>query len=183
MIETAVESSRDAIARVATKLFAKHGYAGTSLRQIATEIGLDPALIIRHFGSKEGLFLATISLDGRFETLFDGPLEELGHKMVVGLFDDRDPTMLDYFAALVRCSDLPMVQQRLRETGLNGFLTPLAARLPGPDADLRARLILAQVNGLLLQLAVVIDPVLRAATAQAIASLYAPALQALIDGA
>lgn len=183
MIESAVDgSSREAIARVATRLFAQHGYAGTSLRMIAAEVGLDPALTIRYFGSKESLFLETISLDGRFATLFEGPIDDLGRRILLSLLNGRDTTMLDYFAALVRCSDLALVQQRLRDTAATGFLAPLIRRLGGAGADLRARLILAQVNGLLVQLAVVVDPVLRAQSAEQIADAYAPALQALIDG-
>jgi AcrR family transcriptional regulator len=177
----ASQSSRQAIAKVAARLFAEHGYAGTSLRQIAGETGLDAALIIRYFGSKESLFLETISLDGRFTALFDGPLEELGHRVIVGLLTDADASTLDYFSALVRCSDLNSVPARLRATSLTGFLEPLIARLPGPNAPLRARLVLAQINGLLLHLGVVVDPLLRALTAQELADAYAPALQALIN--
>jgi AcrR family transcriptional regulator len=176
------ETSKQAIVRVATRMFARHGYAATSLRQIAREVGVDAALIIRHFGSKEALFLESIVFDEGYETLFDGPLDSLGRRIVIGLVGGEGADMYEYYAALVRCSDLMSVQERLRDTAGRGFLEPLAARLDGPDADLRARLILAQVNGLLHHLAVVVDPTLRALSPERLADAYAPALQALIDG-
>lgn len=39
----------------ALNLFAEHGYRGTTVRQIATRADVSPALVIHHFGSKEGL--------------------------------------------------------------------------------------------------------------------------------
>lgn len=43
------------IRRAALRLFAQRGYDATSLRAIARAAGTSPALIIHHFGSKEGL--------------------------------------------------------------------------------------------------------------------------------
>ncbi|GAB3397762.1 hypothetical protein GCM10027568_33840 [Humibacter soli] len=44
----------------ATTAFAKHGYVGASLREIAENVGVTSAAILRHFGSKEGLLLAVL---------------------------------------------------------------------------------------------------------------------------
>lgn len=41
-------------------MFAKQGYEATSLREIARLAGVDPALMVHHFGSKEGLWLAVV---------------------------------------------------------------------------------------------------------------------------
>jgi len=46
--------------RHARKIFAKHGYAATSVRAIAREAGVDAALLAHHFGSKETLWEAVI---------------------------------------------------------------------------------------------------------------------------
>ncbi|PZQ88265.1 MAG: TetR/AcrR family transcriptional regulator [Leifsonia xyli] len=48
---TAAARIRDA----AVRLFGARGYAHTSVREIATEAGVSPALVIHHFGSKESL--------------------------------------------------------------------------------------------------------------------------------
>jgi pimeloyl-ACP methyl ester carboxylesterase len=39
----------------ASRLFAVHGPAAVTVRQIATAAGVSPALVVHHFGSKEGL--------------------------------------------------------------------------------------------------------------------------------
>ena len=51
---------RERILSAATEVFARHGYAGSSLRQIASEVGVTPAAILVHFGSKEGLLMAVL---------------------------------------------------------------------------------------------------------------------------
>lgn len=40
---------------VALDLFPRNGFEGTTVRSIAEEAGVSPALVIHHFGSKEGL--------------------------------------------------------------------------------------------------------------------------------
>ena len=44
----------------ARRLFADKGYAGASTREIATDAGVNEALIFRHFGNKVGLFRAAV---------------------------------------------------------------------------------------------------------------------------
>jgi AcrR family transcriptional regulator len=46
---------------VAKKRFARDGYSGTTVRDIADEAGVNVALISRYFTSKEGLFEACLS--------------------------------------------------------------------------------------------------------------------------
>lgn len=48
-------TSRAIIRDAALRLFADHGADGVTVRQIAAAARVSPALVIRHFGSKEGL--------------------------------------------------------------------------------------------------------------------------------
>jgi AcrR family transcriptional regulator len=50
----------DALLRSARKVFATQGYEAASVREIARQAGVDPALIVHHFGSKEGLWVAVV---------------------------------------------------------------------------------------------------------------------------
>jgi AcrR family transcriptional regulator len=50
----------DGILQAALRSFAQGGYEGTNLRRIAAEAGVDVALIAHHFGSKLGLWKATV---------------------------------------------------------------------------------------------------------------------------
>lgn len=49
------EVVKDRILKVATGLFAEHGVNGIGIRRIADEAGINHALIIRYFGSKDKL--------------------------------------------------------------------------------------------------------------------------------
>ena len=62
--------TRDAILAVARRRFATRGYDATSLRGIATEAKVDPALLIHYFGTKEGLFVAATGLPAGLSELF-----------------------------------------------------------------------------------------------------------------
>ena len=54
------DSKRDEILRAALRAFAQGGYEGTNLRRVAADADVDVALIAHHFGSKLGLWKATV---------------------------------------------------------------------------------------------------------------------------
>ena len=45
---------------VAERVFAEAGYSGTSIETIAAQAGVTKPLVYRHFGSKEGIYLACL---------------------------------------------------------------------------------------------------------------------------
>ncbi len=58
--ELAAQATRDAILRAATKVFARHGFAGGRVEQISKAAKSYDRMIYYYFGSKEGLFIAVI---------------------------------------------------------------------------------------------------------------------------
>jgi TetR/AcrR family transcriptional regulator, regulator of cefoperazone and chloramphenicol sensitivity len=48
----------NSIVRAAIRLFGEHGIDATSLREVAKAAGVSPALVVHHFGGKEGLVAA-----------------------------------------------------------------------------------------------------------------------------
>jgi AcrR family transcriptional regulator len=55
------QASREALLDAARALFDERGYDRATTREIGERAAVDPALIARYFGSKEGLYLATIA--------------------------------------------------------------------------------------------------------------------------
>ena len=53
----AQETRADILAAARTR-FGADGYERTTLRAVAADVGVDPALVIRYFGSKQDLFAA-----------------------------------------------------------------------------------------------------------------------------
>lgn len=52
--------TKEQILNVAERLFAEKGFAGTSLRNVIREAGVNIAAVHYHFGSKEELFIAVV---------------------------------------------------------------------------------------------------------------------------
>lgn len=171
----------DAIATAAGALFAERGYAGTTVRDIAAAADVDPAIVIRRFGSKESLFLATMQpseLADVWIATLAGPLESFGERCVAALLDARGDTR-GVFLALLRASDAAGIRSSLRAAHEDAFVAPLRERLGGEDADLRARLAAAAAGGILYALWAVGDERLDA-DRDALVRRYGAVLQAAI---
>ncbi|CAM3119653.1 TetR family transcriptional regulator [Prescottella defluvii] len=181
---TGTTNNRAAVHAAAAELFAEQGYAATGVRDIARQAGVDPALVIRYFGSKEKLFVRTMTMSDAFVDLVEGPLDGLGRALVDFVVRRTRPQQTResnaIYAALVRASDRPAVREHLQEAIEQMLIAPLVPRLDGDDAELRAHLLAAQLSGLMTALYVVESPWLLAAPIDAIVERYGDALQALI---
>lgn len=65
--------SRQAILDAAASRFEADGFEGATMRAIARDVGIDPAMIARYFGSKERLFLEATAIDLAIPALDDDP--------------------------------------------------------------------------------------------------------------
>ncbi len=54
------ETTRDTLLDVAGRLFAEHGYLGTSSKDICLRAGVNMAAVNYHFGSRDGLYAAVL---------------------------------------------------------------------------------------------------------------------------
>ena len=59
--EKTVQDARDKLLAAGTELFAAKGFAGVSIRELATAAGVNSALISYHYGGKEGLYEAVLT--------------------------------------------------------------------------------------------------------------------------
>jgi AcrR family transcriptional regulator len=69
-------STKDEILTAALELFAAKGYSGTTIRAIAGEAGVDPALVHHFFSTKEGVFKAAVNSRLCVSSLFDALPED-----------------------------------------------------------------------------------------------------------
>jgi AcrR family transcriptional regulator len=95
-------ASRAAIVTAARRRFAALGYERTTIRAVAAEARIDPAMVMRYFGSKENLFLLAADFDVRLPDL-TGAAPGTAGALLVGHFVDRwdaDPAL----AALLRAA-------------------------------------------------------------------------------
>lgn len=83
-------STREDILRAAREVFAEESYEGASLRRIARRAGVDPALLIHYFDSKEGLFSAAMALpfepDDLAQAAFGPGMDGAGERLAAAFF-------------------------------------------------------------------------------------------------
>lgn len=145
--------TREAIEETARKLFAELGYERTSLRQVALQAGVDPALVSHFYGKKRDLFLAVVELPVEPAAIIGRVLE--GDKNSAGLrlatfilevLDDevrRRPMI-----GMVRAATAePEAAKLVRDFLARNIIAPIAEGLGSADADYRAALVMSQVNG------------------------------------
>ena len=174
------EKTREALRDSAASLFIERGYSATSLREIGRAAGVDAALVIHYFGSKENLFLEAMSAALPEQAVFGGPTADLGERFIRFVLD-ADEQVRAIYIALIRGSESDGIAAQFRERHESDFVAPLRARLSGEDAELRARLAAALVGGLLYALWVVGDQVLLATDREVLVRRYGALLQQLID--
>ena len=79
-------TGRAAIRNAALRLFADRGPDVVTVREIATQAGVSPALVVHHFGSKDGLRAEVDAFAARaFDAIFEAlPTEELAEVLAGG---------------------------------------------------------------------------------------------------
>jgi AcrR family transcriptional regulator len=76
------DQTRAAILAAARRRFADDGFERTTIRAIAADAGIDPSMVMRYYGSKDGLFAAAADLDLHLPDLAAIPRAELGETLV-----------------------------------------------------------------------------------------------------
>jgi AcrR family transcriptional regulator len=171
------------ILTTAREQFAALGYERTTIRAVATEAGVDPALVMQYFGSKDELFRRATSMTPDAAAADDpGRLTE--HLLTtIGLkLGDLPQTSL---ASLRSAFTHPEAAEHVREV-LGHQIDRIAAASPtdgddeAGDAELRAALVVALMVGISIHRHLIELPPLDTADIPRIAAILRPALDALV---
>lgn len=73
--------TKEALLRAGLRLFARHGFAGTSIRAIARDVGLSESVLYAHFENKQAVF--------------DASLVRYGPQASPGALNDVDPGLAE----------------------------------------------------------------------------------------
>jgi AcrR family transcriptional regulator len=181
-------STRDAILRAARKQFAESGYEGATMRAIASEAGVDAALVVHFFGNKPSLLAEAIEWPFNPEVempkLLAGGRSEVGRhlvELVVKTWDDegtRNPILTLLRAATTEPRAAELMGEFLRLK----LFAPLMDRLGVDRADLRADLAISQLIGLGLARYVLRLEPLASAEAGETVGWIAPTVQRYLTG-
>lgn len=161
-------------------MFREQGYDATSVRAIASAAGIDPALVIRHFGSKVELFLHVVENAPVRLDVLEGPIETLGYRLVGFLLSEESAELRRLFVALIGASHHDRIREELVARSQRTFLDPVASRLGSENPDLRMLLVASQVAGMLASLYVWRDLDPTEEEREFIAAEYGAAIQRIL---
>jgi AcrR family transcriptional regulator len=175
--------TRDAILAAARGQFAEQGYERTTLRSVAAEADVDPALVVHFFGSKQGLFLAGVELPldpAVFATrVAESPRDQIGEvvaRFVLGVLDDAQARSR-WLAMIRAAASEPEVARLLRRTLETRVFAPVAEALGVDNAPLRVTLAGTQLVGVAMARHIIgLTPLVEADT-ETIVAAVAPTLQ------
>jgi AcrR family transcriptional regulator len=180
--------TRSRILSAAAARFSASGYDATSVRQVAADAGVDPALIRHFFGSKENLFTevaaSVVRPDEAIADLLRGPRAQLGERLVryfLGLLGDVDqpgPILGLVRSAVTSEHAAALMRAFLAEE----VLGRIAATLRSEDPDLRASLAASQLVGLAVARNAVGLRALTRADTEELVDWVAPTLQRYFTG-
>lgn len=182
--------TRDTIRRAALRLFSAAGYDKVSLRAIAREADVDPALVHHYFTSKADLFeqaVITVPLDAPelITRILAGPRDSIGREAVAAflLTYDGPNGGRDRFTAMLRAAVAEeFVPRPVSEFMSREIFGPIAKQMGHADHRLRGQLAVSVLLGMALSRYVFESPALSRASDGDVVEGLAPALQSILVG-
>ena len=177
-----LSESRERIAAAARLLFGELGYERTTFRRIASAAGVDPALVVHFYGSKEDLFRQVMRFpEGVSDALVhvaEEPSDRMGRRfaeLAVGALEN--PATKSIFLGRIRsASSHPDAAALVRET-VTRDLSRLTSAITQDRPDARAVLLGAHIVGIALARYIVrVEPLASLPPAEVI-DLIAPTFQ------
>jgi len=174
--------TRERILQAARQDFSNAGYDGVTIRGIAAQAKVDPALVLHYFESKDGMFRAAVEfpVDPKefIPRLLAPGLDGLGERLVKFFLETWDsPTgspLLGLIRSVVANEEAAAI---LREFVTREVLARIAKALELDHPELRASLVASQLVGLaMLRYVVKVEPLASARMKDVVAWL-GPTLQ------
>jgi AcrR family transcriptional regulator len=180
--------TREAIAEAARRCFAEVGYDRAGIRLVAERAGVDPALVMHYFGSKQKLFVSVMALpfepDAVLTPLVAGSRDDAGERLarfVVGILEEPQSRMV--MTGMVRAAAAEAEMADLvRELVSARIVGAIAAGLADADAPARAALAASQIIGLIMARYVIRIEPLASLKPDALVEALAPNLQRYLTG-
>ena len=141
MAETRVrnaQGTRADILAAARQRFGSDGYERTTLRAIAGDVGVDPALVIRYFGSKQQLFAAAAEFTLHLPDLTGLQPDAMADALLERFFAvwEADTTFVALLRAAMTSSTAAETMRRVFATQVAPILAAVAPDHPAPRAVL-----------------------------------------------
>ena len=147
------EVTKQAILVAARDRFGRVGFDRATVRAIAAQADVDPALVLHHFGSKQELFVAAHELPLHPSELIDeiatAPPERRGELIARAYLEVLGAPGSPALSLLRAAATNPGAATMLREFVEDAFLRQATQLAGGPDAELRLALLGSHLIGVI----------------------------------
>ena len=176
--------TRAAILKAAQELFAAQGYERATVRDIAARAAIDPAMVMRYFGSKEALFARATAFDLRLPDLTAVARARIGATLVAHFLDVWEgPRSTGSLASLLRAAASNEDAAATIRTIFGGQVVPMLLQVvPPSELLMRAPLVATQILGLAFARYVIKVPPLVALSRAELIRLLGPTMQRYVVG-
>ncbi|RBQ14527.1 TetR family transcriptional regulator [Spongiactinospora rosea] len=178
--------TRGQILAAASKIFAEKGFDKATIRGIAREAEVDPALVHHYFESKEGVFVAAMRLPadpGQVVTrVLEGPRDRVGYRLVKEILTvtaepaAREPILALMRTAMTNEQALTMIREFITRAILGRVMA--VAGVP----PMRMEAAFSQIFGMLMMRYIVRLEPLASADIDEVAELVGPSIQRYMTG-
>lgn len=171
------DDTKATILAAAKERFAADGYEKATIRAIAADAGIDPAMVMRYFGNKERLFAAAAHFDLKFPDFSTFPRDQLGAALVGHFLDlwERNEAL----QVLLRTGVTNEAAAERMRAIFAAQLGPAIAKVsPDPaEAPVRAGLAASQILGMALARYIIKLPPITAMSRDEVIAWLAPTVQ------
>ncbi len=179
------QPARAAILEAARRRFTSDGYERTTIRSVAADARVDPAMVMRYYKSKEGLFAAAVAINLHLPDMTGVPQDRFAALLAEHFVKRWEGDLADEAVMILLRSGVtnPDAAQRLR-TIFAGQVVKLvrAATNDAPDSELRAGMISTQILGIALTRYLLRLPPVVALDPQTLIEIITPVLQQFLTG-
>ncbi len=180
--------TRERILASARELFARNGIDKTSIRAVAADAGVDPALVHHYFGAKQQLFAAAINIPidpmEVLGPLRETPIEEMGYKLPSLLLPLWDSEVGKGFIAELRSllagSEVSLIRSFLQEV----IAVEVGPRVDNPPGTgtIRVQFVASQLVGVVMARYILELEPFKSLPVEQIAETIAPNIQRYLTG-
>jgi AcrR family transcriptional regulator len=178
--------TRDAILDSARRIFGEVGYNATSIRRVAQDAGVDPALVHHYFGAKEQLFVAAMALPVNpadlVAPLLLGDRDRIGERVMRTFLSvwDSEPMRAPMLAMIRSAVQHDQAAAMLRDFIESVIVARVVGALEVENIEWRASLVATQVLGLAIGRYIVKVEPLASADPEDVIAAIAPTVQRYI---
>ncbi|MFJ1764898.1 TetR family transcriptional regulator [Amycolatopsis sp. NPDC088138] len=182
-------TTRQAVLDAARRRFAADGFKATTIRAIAADAGVDAALVMQFFRSKDELFGAVMSISpealSRIANAYRGPAESVGERVArahLAVWEGDQPDA-DALRAMLRGAIANEKANTLLREFIEARLSEGARQSASDrrDAEVRVALAASMLVGVVVGRQIVRVAALAEEETEAIVRHVGPALQAILE--